>query len=204
MAFFVNIWSSCQSKGVISFWRARAGSEIVRLARKRARFGKAGLWNSAELRMLLSGEEDGVSAPSDGSSKLLKVVSVFFWYVGGLSRPRFLASDGPRRDVQARVCVLCGSCIVLTRKERECRVWQFRTLVSLILVVLRMGASQRSHALPCWRWRRFRRAPATGQPCSLGPSVGKIRLDRYYFLIDVVDSDVVWPFGHRGFLIPIC
>jgi hypothetical protein len=29
--------------------------------------------------------------------------------------------------------------------------------------------------------------------------VGKIRLDRYYFLIDVVDSDVVWPFGHRGF-----
>ena len=43
VAFFVNIWSSCQSKGVISFWRARAGSEIVRLARKRARFGKAGL-----------------------------------------------------------------------------------------------------------------------------------------------------------------
>ena len=39
---------SYHTKGVISFWRARAGSEIVRLARKRARYGKAGLKNSAE------------------------------------------------------------------------------------------------------------------------------------------------------------
>ena len=43
VAFLSNFCFSCQSEGVISFWRARAGSEIVRLARKRARFGKAGL-----------------------------------------------------------------------------------------------------------------------------------------------------------------
>ena len=50
VAFLLIFCFSCQSEGVISFWRARAGSEIVRLARKRARFGKAGLKTSAELQ----------------------------------------------------------------------------------------------------------------------------------------------------------
>ena len=124
----------------------------------------------------------------------------FFRCVGGLLRPRFflLASDGPRRVVQAQLSVLCGSCLDW-RAIDESSVWQFRTLVSLILVaVLRMGASQRSHALPCWRqW--YRRAPATGQPY-FSPCV--ICLDRYYFLVDVCDV-VIWPFGsnvERDFL----
>lgn len=83
--FLKKFWLLCFSEGVISFWRARAGCETVRLARMRARADKAGLNHSAEPRMLLSSEEDGVSAPS---CELLKVVSVFCG-VGGLLRPRF-------------------------------------------------------------------------------------------------------------------
>ena len=45
--------------------------------------------------MLLSGEEDGVSAPSYGSSKLLKVVSVFFATLEGYHDLAFWRVMGP-------------------------------------------------------------------------------------------------------------